>query len=278
MNETETLSQNETDDSNEADDRNEAGAGTGPVSLRPVPTLQVPAQPVPAEAGSLADPADDRGDDLDDDLDDDAVIEGTIVEDEADEDEAGQDAGPGLVAEDALIEGGPVQDTAAVDTTVPDGAVDDVASEEPVIEGVAAVEDPLTGDVAADVATEDPLTGDVAADVVTEDPLTGDLAVEEVAVGEVRPPAYGDEGPFLTDTEELRSDWSRIRGGFVDNPRDSVAQAETVIDEVINRLVAALRARQGQTHGTWAGDTPDTESLRQALLTYQALFNRIADL
>lgn len=105
------------------------------------------------------------------------------------------------------------------------------------------------------------------------------VPAQAVPVEDQRPSADdGDEGPLLADTEKLRSDWLVIKAGFIDNPRGSVAQAENVIDEVIDKLVAVLRARQGQTRGTWDRDGRDTESLRQALLTYQALFNRITDL
>jgi hypothetical protein len=99
-----------------------------------------------------------------------------------------------------------------------------------------------------------------------------------VAVRDRRLPADDDEGPLLADTEELRLDWQRIKASFVDNPRGSVAQAASAIDEAIDRLVAALHARQDRGRDTWDRDGRDTESLRQALLTYQALFNRITDL
>ncbi len=104
---------------------------------------------------------------------------------------------------------------------------------------------------------------------VQADPVQAD------PVQDRRLPAVDDEGPLLADTEELRSDWQAIKAGFIDSPRDSVAQAENVIDEVIDKLVAVLRARQDRTRDTWDRDGRDTESLRQALLTYQALFNRI---
>jgi len=88
----------------------------------------------------------------------------------------------------------------------------------------------------------------------------------------------GDEGPLLTDADELAVSWSRLKAGFVDNPRGSVAEAATLIEDATETLVAALRARQDRMRDGWDRDGRDTESLRQALLTYQALFNRIADL
>jgi hypothetical protein len=86
-----------------------------------------------------------------------------------------------------------------------------------------------------------------------------------------------DEGPLLPDAGELRAGWRRIKAGFVDNPRGSVTEAATVVEEAIEMLVATLRARQGRIRDTWDGDGPsrDTEALRQALLTYQSFFKRI---
>jgi hypothetical protein len=64
----------------------------------------------------------------------------------------------------------------------------------------------------------------------------------------------------------------------VDNPRGAVAEAAGLADEAAEALAAALRQRRQQIRGTWDGDGPsrDTEALRRALLSYQALFNRIA--
>jgi hypothetical protein len=153
----------------------------------------------------------------------------------------------------------PVEDGAAKD-----GAAKDVVYEGTVIEGTA--DEDATGEAVADEA---PVAGVVAVE---------DVAAKDMTAKDVRPLADRDEGPLLADTEELRSDWQRIKVGFVDNPRASVAQAETVIDEAVDRLVAALRARQDRTRDTWDRDGRDTESLRQALLTYQALFYRVTDL
>ena len=86
-----------------------------------------------------------------------------------------------------------------------------------------------------------------------------------------------DEEP-LTGADELRAGWQRIKAGFVDNPRGSVAEAAGVVEEATEMLVAALRARQQRIRDTWDSDgrSRDTEALRVALLGYQSLFNRIA--
>ena len=69
-----------------------------------------------------------------------------------------------------------------------------------------------------------------------------------------------------------------IRAGFIDDPRGSVVEAANVVEKAAEMLVAALRAQQDQIRGSWDGNGSgiDTESMRQALLTYQSLFNRMA--
>ena len=94
-----------------------------------------------------------------------------------------------------------------------------------------------------------------------------------------RPADDEDEPPLLADVGELRAGWQKIKAGFVDNPRGSVTEAANVVEEATRMLVAALRARQDRIRDSWDGGASgrgDTESMRQALLTYQALFNRIA--
>ena len=108
--------------------------------------------------------------------------------------------------------------------------------------------------------------------------LTGSWPVQQQVPVQARRVVPSDGGPLLTDTEELAASWSRVKAGFVDNPRGSVAQAANLIEDAAETLVAALRARQDRMRDSWDRDGRDTESLRQALLTYQALFNRISDL
>jgi hypothetical protein len=82
---------------------------------------------------------------------------------------------------------------------------------------------------------------------------------------------------LLADAADLRAGWQRVKAGFVDNPRGSASEAAKVVKETTDLLVSALRARQNQIRDTWDGDgaARDTESLRQVLLAYQSLFNRM---
>jgi len=90
------------------------------------------------------------------------------------------------------------------------------------------------------------------------------------------------EGPLVAATGELRAGWQRIKAGFVDNPRGSVAEAAGLVEEAGEMLIAELRERQQRIRDSWDNDwdsdgpARDTESLRLALLSYQSLFDRLS--
>jgi hypothetical protein len=92
-----------------------------------------------------------------------------------------------------------------------------------------------------------------------------------------RPTVVDDKAPVLADIDDLRAAWQKIKAGFIDDPRGSAAEAANVVEEATGKLLAALRARQERIRDSWDSDAADsdTESLRQAVLTYQSLFNHV---
>ncbi|MFF8607116.1 hypothetical protein ACF06X_14345 [Streptomyces sp. NPDC015346] len=69
--------------------------------------------------------------------------------------------------------------------------------------------------------------------------------------------------------------------GFVDSPRDSVAEAAEVLDEVERELIASLQDRRTALRAGWQGDGDsgdrgaDTEQLRLTLRTYREVTERL---
>jgi hypothetical protein len=114
------------------------------------------------------------------------------------------------------------------------------------------------------------------ADVVP--PADDDVVPALAGADAASTPATGERVPLLAEADELRAGWQMIRAGFIDDPRGSVAEAANVVEKAAEMLVAALRAQQDEIRSSWDGDGSgiDTESMRQALLNYQSLFNRIA--
>ena len=71
----------------------------------------------------------------------------------------------------------------------------------------------------------------------------------------------GDAGPF-----EAR--WHKVKAGFVDDPRDSVRQADSLCEEAVRALTAALDEQRRSLEQRSQGDGADTERLRIALRAY----------
>lgn len=81
-----------------------------------------------------------------------------------------------------------------------------------------------------------------------------------------------DEG----DAEQLRDRWERLQATFVDDPQEAVAEADSLVDEVIRRTTDRLASHRRMLEEQWArGDQATTEDLRQALQRYRSFFHRM---
>ncbi|MGC2298461.1 MAG: hypothetical protein WA476_06635 [Acidobacteriaceae bacterium] len=84
--------------------------------------------------------------------------------------------------------------------------------------------------------------------------------------------------PLLTDVEltDLRSRWSDIQAGFVDEPRRSVEQADQLVATAIQRLAEAFAQERASLETQWeSGADVSTEDLRLALQRYRSFFGRL---
>ncbi|MFR0352324.1 hypothetical protein [Streptomyces sediminimaris] len=69
--------------------------------------------------------------------------------------------------------------------------------------------------------------------------------------------------------------------GFVDGPREAVAEADHVVEEIAGRFTEALTRRRRTLRTSWQEDEaeqvthPDTEQLRLALRDYRELAQRL---
>ena len=83
----------------------------------------------------------------------------------------------------------------------------------------------------------------------------------------------------LFDDDELtrlRSQWDSVQAGFVDNPKDCVAQADGLVSELIEYLTTGFAEARSRLEGQWArGETASTEDLRVALRQYRVFFDRL---
>jgi hypothetical protein len=79
--------------------------------------------------------------------------------------------------------------------------------------------------------------------------------------------------------EELagyRTQWEAIQTGFVDQPRDAVAQADALVSQLVTRLTDVFTRERSTLEAQWAkGDNVSTEDLRVALTRYRSFFHRL---
>ena len=84
-------------------------------------------------------------------------------------------------------------------------------------------------------------------------------------------PLLGDE-----DTESFQARWREIQVRFVDEPRDSVKDADGLVAELMQRLAGSFSEERNRLEGEWErGSEVSTEDLRVALKHYRSFFNRL---
>jgi hypothetical protein len=88
-----------------------------------------------------------------------------------------------------------------------------------------------------------------------------------------------DDAPELlprSENEGFQSRWETIQTGFVDEPRQTVEQADELVAEVMKRLAEGFATERERLEGQWGrGEDVSTEDLRVALQRYRGFFQRL---
>lgn len=125
-----------------------------------------------------------------------------------------------------------------------------------------------------------------------EEITTADLAQGKRPVGDVRGPQAvaaerGSEQPSATagtteplfpsnELETLRTRWKEVQTAFVDEPRQAVEQADSLVASAMKRLAEVFAEERSRLEQQWdRGDSVSTEDLRVALQRYRAFFDRL---
>jgi hypothetical protein len=237
-----------------------------------------------ADSAAVNDDLDD--DDLDDDAvstdddledEDDAVVVGTVVDEDADDEDAvvtepDAVADPDAVAySDAAAD---ADDPRPTFTPVDDGPIDS---------------SPL--DSASDYAaptlseTDDVPVVPAAADAPVTDAPFADTAAAEAPLSSATD--IDPNAPLLGDSVSLRANWQQAQAGFVDDPRAAVADAAELVEHAAQTLIGSLQQRQVALRNQWdnngsgatapstTGELSDTEQLRHLMQDYRNLFNQL---
>jgi hypothetical protein len=79
-----------------------------------------------------------------------------------------------------------------------------------------------------------------------------------------------------SEAEGFRGRWVEVQTGFVDEPRNAVEQADSLVAEMMQRLAGVFADERGKLEEQWSrGDDIGTEDLRQALRRYRSFFDRL---
>ncbi len=115
------------------------------------------------------------------------------------------------------------------------------------------------------------------------EPLT---AGDESSAARTEPPQMETEPSSEPSTERsllgdndlsgLRSRWDDVQAAFVDNPKECVQKADTLVAEVVEQLTTGFSDARSRLEAQWArGESASTEDLRVALKRYRDFFQRL---
>jgi hypothetical protein len=94
----------------------------------------------------------------------------------------------------------------------------------------------------------------------------------------VAPSRTLDTNPLFPDDElhNFRARWDQVQTSFVDEPRQAVEQADSLVANVVKRIAEQFSNERANLEDQWAkGDNVSTEDLRQALKRYRSFFDRL---
>lgn len=81
------------------------------------------------------------------------------------------------------------------------------------------------------------------------------------------------------NAEKFRNRWLAIQSKFVDDPRDAVKQADSLVSDVIQDITNSFADRRGAMEKVWnGGGNTSTEDLRITLQRYRSFFERLLSL
>jgi len=81
---------------------------------------------------------------------------------------------------------------------------------------------------------------------------------------------------LLSEPGSLRRRWESVQVGFVDDPRQAVGEADSLVSSVIEELVDGFRQQRQRLEAQWSrGAQVSTDELRDAFQRYREFFERL---
>lgn len=136
-----------------------------------------------------------------------------------------------------------------------------------------------TADIAYPPQTRSERWNGAAVGVVEENYQPGTEIVPARPANET-PAADNFAGPLFADEElqRFRTQWDKVQTSFVDEPREAVRSADSLVANVVQRIAEQFAQERDQLERQWdSGANVSTEDLRQSLKRYRALFGRLLE-
>jgi hypothetical protein len=112
-------------------------------------------------------------------------------------------------------------------------------------------------------------TGDLIAD-----DADAPIARDERSEGSERLEPLFDPGR----ERELRDRWHTLQAQFVDDPRDTVSAADSLVAELLRDLAQSFDGARSKLEDQWSsGEDVSTEDLRLTLQRYRSFFERLLE-
>jgi len=93
----------------------------------------------------------------------------------------------------------------------------------------------------------------------------------ETSPREIHEPLLGED-----ELDGYRSRWQSVQVGFVDEPRDTVKEADALVAELMQRLAQTFAEERSALESQWeSGTDVSTEDLRIAMQRYRSFFDRL---
>jgi hypothetical protein len=78
------------------------------------------------------------------------------------------------------------------------------------------------------------------------------------------------------ELQSFRARWDSVQTSFVDEPRQAVTEADSLVASVVKRIEEQFSSDRQKLESQWeGGGDASTEDLRQALKRYRSLFERL---
>ncbi|WP_211361903.1 hypothetical protein [Pseudonocardia cypriaca] len=153
--------------------------------------------------------------------------------------------------------------------TVPEQRRSDETAPEQARSDETAPEEPRPGQPAAAVSS----TPETRTDQVD----SGRMSSEQTSSGQTAQPDAGQRERLVPKDRAASygARWDAVKGSFVDEPREAVAQADALVGELLDELETLFHEQRRSIEQGLDADETSTEDLRLALRRYRSFFERL---